>query len=214
MKKDITIFIYCVLGVLKLSASSQEGTAQSPHNQNYTKIIHANLLSFLNQYQSLNSASSHNLFGQTNLYTLHYMLLQNLSSLAHDNIFFNHAMSFGAQHKGIASQIQVNRTFISAMYFNENVDELKKFGVMEGKRYTSEAKLGFEVPYINDLRLFGGYSYNQQRNGFKMKGLTVGVQAKLFKYFNVDSTVQPQKSGKSIVKLMFNFSIPTSQFQF
>lgn len=132
--------------------------------------------------------------------------------------FHNSLIPFLAKGDGISTEISTQSTNIAASYFKAmpQVSE-QNIGSMYQKKLqplASDTKLGMNIPFLPQIKFFGGYSYNRNMEAQLVKGPSFGFQADLFKYANLNTTIVKPREGKAAAKVLFSFNIPCDRISF
>ncbi len=125
--------------------------------------------------------------------------------------FRNEHIPFKKAGSGFATEMSTEQTKVSTTYFKENKHyemPLKRSGL------SSDTKFAITLPYLSQIKLFGGYSYDRNTESKLIKGPSFGFQADVMKYVKVDTTFIKQREGKTAAKILFSISVPFDKLSF
>lgn len=133
--------------------------------------------------------------------------------------FQNSEIPFLARGSGVATEVSTQSTQLSASYFksntqNEGVKNAQINYKHEKQPLTSDTKLALAIPFLPQLKLFGGYSYSRNSESRLTKGPSFGFQAALFGRVKVDTTFVKQTVGKTAARVLLSFNMPIERFKF
>jgi hypothetical protein len=133
--------------------------------------------------------------------------------------FENTNIPFLTRGSGISTEVSTKMTNLSTSYFKSNKQSASQNTIGDvyqkaNKAHTSDTKLALAVPYLPQLKLFGGYSYNRNNEARLTKGPSFGFQASIFQCLKIDTTFVKQREGKTSAKVLFSLSMPTERLKF
>ncbi len=133
--------------------------------------------------------------------------------------FQNSEIPFLARGSGVATEVSTQSTNFSASYFKSNARNIGGHNAQhsfqrEKQSLASDTKLALAIPFLRQLKLFGGYSYNRNAESRLTKGPSFGFQADLFHHIKVDTTFIKQSIGKTAAKVLLSLSMPLDRIKF
>ncbi|MDP3371813.1 MAG: hypothetical protein Q8S21_02855 [Candidatus Paracaedibacteraceae bacterium] len=137
---------------------------------------------------------------------------------AHMQTSRNSAIPFLAKGDGISTEVSTQSTNLTVTYFKAmpqiNDQNIANMYQRKMQPLSSDTKLGMSVPFLPQLKFFGGYSYNRSMEVRLVKGPSFGFQADLFKYANINTTIVKPTEGKAAAKVLFSLNIPFDRIAF
>jgi hypothetical protein len=145
--------------------------------------------------------------------TLFLQLTQNMHASL--DTYQHTLMPFYGRGSGMATHISTPLAGISASYYAESPKTTPVVnGVAAKPGVSGDTKFMLAVPYLEKVRLFGGYSYQRTDDDQKRKGASFGFQTDLFGALSIDTSFMRKRRGKTATKVLFSLSMPVSGFKF
>jgi hypothetical protein len=133
--------------------------------------------------------------------------------------FQNSEIPFLARGSGVAAEVSTQSTNFTASYFKSNTRNTESNNTQAScqrakQPLAGDTKLALAIPFLPQLKLFGGYSYNRSIEARLTKGPNFGFQADVFGHVKVDTTFIKQTVGKTAAKVLLSFSMPLERIKF
>lgn len=131
----------------------------------------------------------------------------------------NSEIPFLARGSGVATEVSTQSTQLSASYFKSNAQSAEVNNTQNNSKHekqplVSDTKLALAIPFLPQLKLFGGYSYSRNIESRLTKGPSFGFQAALFDRVKVDTTFVKQTVGKTAARVLLSFNMPFERLKF
>ncbi len=128
--------------------------------------------------------------------------------------FRNEHIPFKNAGSGFSTEMSTDQTNVSTTYFKENKHDEMVSKASKWSGLSSDTKFAITLPYLSQIKLFGGYSYDRNTESKLIKGPSFGFQADVMKYVKVDTTFIKQREGKTAAKVLFSISVPFDKLSF